>query len=106
MSGFEVTRAYVDTDDLTTFLIERYVVVNVDEEKNLIGMIDPLKKTLVFVQPIVQSSQVFVEVGYTKYTGPTTTNAIKKMRATVKPQNENNKEIKAVFAQLKDKLVK
>lgn len=106
MSGFEVTRAYVDTDDLTTFLIERYVVVNVDEEKNLIGMIDPLKKTLVFVQPIVQSSQVFVEVGYTKYTGPTTTNAIKKMRATVKPQNENNKEVKAVFAQLKDKLVK
>lgn len=105
ISNFVVKRAYYETDDLATFLIERYVVVNVDEEENLISMIDPLLKTFVFVQPKVQSSQVVVNVGYAKYTGPTT-NAIKKMRATVKPQNENNKEVKAVFAQLKDKLFK
>lgn len=105
ISNFVVKRAYVETDDLTTFLTERYVVVNVDEEENLISMIDPLQKTFVFVQPKVQSSQVVVSVGYAKYT-ESTTNAIKKMKATVKPQNENNKEVKAVFAQLKDKLVK
>ena len=106
MSIFMVTSAYYKTDDLATFLTERYIVVNVDEEENLISMIDPLQKTFVLVQPKVQSSQVVVIVSYAKYTGPTITNAIKKMRATVKPQNENNKEVKAVFAQLKDKLVK
>ncbi len=93
------------SSDLSTFLLERYWPVTINEDNNYIGMIDPLKKMVVIVKPEVISYTTYITVAYTKYTG-SSSNAIKKMKAFGSKTSATNEEVATVFAQLKSQLIK
>ncbi len=92
-------------NDLTKFLSERYFPVYVDKDNYRVGMVDPLKKIAVLVEPEVISYTTYLTVAYVKYTGSSSI-AIKKMKAFGSKPSASNEETAKIFDQLKSELVK